>query len=506
MSVLNSVLSWFMKKRMHQMDLFIKYPIEVQQDVLRKLLSSAKYTEWGKKYDYSSIKTAEEYRQRVPVSTYEQLQPYIERLMRGEQQVLWPSDVRWFAKSSGTTNDRSKFIPVTDEALEDCHYKGTKDLLSIYCNLNPDTQMFSGKGLTIGGSHQINQLNSDSYYGDLSAVLMQNLPFWAEFIRTPELSVALLENWEDKVVKIGQETLNQNVTNLAGVPTWLIVLFRWMLEHTGKSNMLEIWPNLEVYFHGGVSFAPYREQFKQLIPSDKMWYMETYNASEGFFGITDQAGSSEMLLMLDYGIYFEFMDPADVGQAFPKTYTLEEVEAERNYAVIISTNAGLWRYLIGDTIRFTSLNPFRFQISGRTKHFINAFGEELIIENAEGALQTACLATGATIRDYTAGPVFLTAGTKGGHEWLIEFENQPTDQELFNTILDQKLRELNSDYDAKRQKDLALVAPQVHVMPDGTFYNWMKKRGKLGGQNKVPRLANERKFVDDILAFTQQLQ
>lgn len=505
MSVLNSVLSWFMKKRMHQMELFIKYPIEVQQDVLRKLLSSAKNTEWGKKYDYSSIKTPEDYRQRVPVSTYEQLQPYIERVMRGEQQILWPSEVRWFAKSSGTTNDRSKFIPVTEEALEDCHYKGTKDLLSIYCNLNPDTQMFSGKGLTIGGSHQINQLNSDSYYGDLSAVLMQNLPFWAEFIRTPELSVALLEHWEDKVIKIGQETLNQNVTNLAGVPTWLIVLFKWMLEHTGKSNMLEIWPNLEVYFHGGVSFTPYREQFKELIPSDKMWYMETYNASEGFFGITDQPNSSEMLLMLDYGIYFEFMDPADVGQEFPKTYTLEEVEIDRNYAVIISTNAGLWRYLIGDTIRFTCLNPFRFLISGRTKHFINAFGEELIIENAEGALQTACLATGATIRDYTAGPVFLTSGSKGGHEWLIEFEHKPSDQALFNQLLDQKLRELNSDYDAKRQKDLALVAPLVHVMPDGTFYNWMKMRGKLGGQNKVPRLANERKFVEEILAYSQPL-
>lgn len=506
MSVLNSVLSWFMKKRMHQMELFIKYPIEVQAEVLRKLLSSAKNTEWGKKYDYESIKTAQDYRERVPVSTYEQLQPYIERVMRGEQQILWPSEVRWFAKSSGTTNDRSKFIPVTEEALEDCHFKGTKDLLSIYCNLNPDTQMFSGKGLTIGGSHQINQLNGDSYYGDLSAVLMQNIPFWAEFIRTPELSVALLEHWEDKVVKIGQETLNQNVTNLAGVPTWLIVLFKWMLEHTGKSNMLEIWPNLEVYFHGGVSFTPYREQFKELIPSNKMWYMETYNASEGFFGITDQPNSSEMLLMLDYGIYFEFMEPADVGQEFPKTYTLEEVEVNRSYAVIISTNAGLWRYLIGDTIRFTCLNPYRFLISGRTKHFINAFGEELIIENAEGALQIACLATGATIRDYTAGPVFLTSDRKGGHEWLIEFEHKPSDQALFNELLDQKLRELNSDYDAKRQKDLALVAPLVHVMPDGTFYNWMKMRGKLGGQNKVPRLANDRKFVDEILIFTQQMQ
>lgn len=504
MSVLNSVISWFMKKRMHQMELFLKYPIDVQEDVRKKLLSSAKHTEWGKKYDYSSIRSAEDFRQRVPVNTYEQLQPYIDRIMRGEQHILWPSEIRWFAKSSGTTNDRSKFIPVSEEALEDCHYKGTKDLLSMYCNLYPDTSIFSGKGLTIGGSHQISQLNQDSYYGDLSAVLMQNLPFWAEFIRTPELSVALLEHWEEKLVKIGKETINQNVTNIAGVPTWLIVLFKWMLEHTGKNHMLEIWPNLEVYFHGGVSFNPYREQFQSLLPSDQVKYMETYNASEGFFGITDRPGSDEMLLMLDYGVYFEFIDPADIGQEGARTYTLSEVELDRNYAVVISTNAGLWRYLIGDTIRFTNLYPFRFKISGRTKHFINAFGEEVIVENAEGALATACEATGAAVRDYTAGPVFLSTGSKGGHEWLIEFESAPTDQALFNRLLDERLRELNSDYDAKRQMDLALVAPKVHVLPDGTFYEWMKKRGKLGGQNKVPRLANDRKFLDDIIAFMQQ--
>lgn len=503
MSVLNTVISWFMKKRIHQIELFLKYPIEVQDEVRRKLISTARNTEWGLKYHYSDLNGASEFAKRVPISTYEDLQPYINRIMHGEQFLLWPSEIRWFAKSSGTTNDRSKFIPVSEEALEDCHYKGAKDLLSMFCYLQPDTRIFSGKSLTIGGSHQISQLNDDVYYGDLSAVLMQNLPVWAEFIRTPELSVALLEQWEEKVVKIGKETINQDVTSLAGVPTWLIVLFKWMLEYSGKNHMLEIWPNLEVYFHGGVSFNPYREQFKSVMPSSAMRYMETYNASEGFFGISDSFDSDEMLLMLDYGIYFEFMAPEDIGQPFAKTYSLSDVDINRNYAVIISTNAGLWRYLIGDTIRFTSLNPFRFKITGRTKHFINAFGEELIIENAEAALAKACEATGAAIRDYTAGPKFLTTKHKGAHEWLIEYEKLPNNQELFNRLLDEQLRALNSDYDAKRQKNLALDAPIVHVMPNGTFYGWMKKRGKLGGQNKVPRLANERNFLDDILAFSK---
>lgn len=504
MSVLNTVISWFMKKRMHQIELFLKYPIEVQEEVRRKLVDAAKSTQWGKQYKYADIRSAQDFRERIPVSSYEQLQPYIDRIMRGEQQVLWPSEIKWFAKSSGTTNDRSKFIPVSEEALEDCHYKAGKDLLSMYCHLNPDTRLFSGKGLTIGGSHQISQLNNDSYYGDLSAVLMQNLPFWAEFIRTPELSVALLEKWEEKVVRIGTETIKQDVTSISGVPTWIIVLFRWMLEHSGKAHMHEIWPNLEVYFHGGVSFNPYREQFKELIPGRQMHYMETYNASEGFFGMADRFDTDEMLLMLDYGIYYEFVDPAEAQDANARTYTLEEVAVDRVYAVIISTNAGLWRYLIGDTIRFTSLNPFRFRISGRTKQYINAFGEELMVENAEQGLKAACEATGAHISDYTAGPVFLTTASKGCHQWLIEFEHAPSDQDLFKRTLDQRLREVNSDYDAKRQNDLALLTPDVKVMPAGTFYAWMKKRGKLGGQNKVPRLANDRKFLDDILNYLQE--
>lgn len=502
MSVLNSVIAWFMKKRIHQIELFMKYPHEVQDEVRRKLLYSARNTIWGSQYGYAEIRTAEEFRKRVPVSTYEDLQPWIDRIMRGEQYVLWSSEVKWFAKSSGTTNDRSKFIPVTQEALEDCHYKAGKDLLSLYCNLYPDTMIFSGKGLTIGGSHQISQLNNESYYGDLSAVLMQNLPFWVDFIRTPELSTALLDNWEEKVERIGLETIQQDVTNISGVPTWTLVLFKWILEHTGKSNIHEVWPNLELYVHGGVSFTPYREQFEAMIPG-KMNYLETYNASEGFFGIADSLNSPEMLLMLDYGIYFEFIEPELLEGPFPPTKTLDEVKLNTNYAVIISTNGGLWRYLIGDTVRFTSLDPYRFRITGRTKHFINAFGEEVIIDNAEFALKEACSATGATITDYTAGPVFLTASDKGGHEWLIEFEKQPDDLERFITILDESIRKVNSDYDAKRHKDIALIRPKLTVLEPGTFYEWMRSRGKLGGQNKVPRLANDRQILDGLLTYLQ---
>ncbi len=504
MGVLNSFISWFMKKRVHQIELFKKYPHEVQEEVRRKLLYSARNTVWGQQYDYADIKTADEFRQRVPVSTYEDLQPWIDRVMRGEQYVLWSSELKWFAKSSGTTNDRSKFIPVSQEALEDCHFKGGKDLLSIYCNLFPDTEIFNGKGLTIGGSHQISQLNNEAYYGDLSAVLMQNLPFWVDFIRTPELSVALMDNWEEKVEKIGLETIGQDVTNVSGVPTWTIILFKWILEHTGKSNIHEVWPNLEVYFHGGVSFTPYRDQFDVLVPGAKMNYLETYNASEGFFGIADKANSPDMLLMLDYGVYFEFIEPELMGGPFPPTKILGEVKLNTNYAVIISTNAGLWRYLIGDTIRFTNLEPYRFRITGRTKHFINAFGEEVIIDNAEYALHEACHATAASIRDYTAGPVFLTTSDKGGHEWLIEFENAPDDFERFVTILDESIRKVNSDYDAKRHKDLALVRPKVHAVPDNTFYNWLRMKGKLGGQNKVPRLANDRHILEAILQFVYE--
>ena len=499
MTIVNSIFTWIMKKRIHQIELFMKYPHDVQEEWFQNLISKAQHTEWGKKYGYQSIFTSAQFKERVPIQTYDSLKPWIERMMHGEQNILWPSEVKWYAKSSGTTSDRSKFIPVTDESLEECHYKGGKDLLSIYCNNRPDAQIFTGKCLVLGGSAQINHLNGDSRYGDLSAVILKNLPIWAEWYRTPDLSITLLENFEEKIEKTARAIIDVNVTNMSGVPTWFVVLAKRVLEITGKSNLLEIWPNLELYFHGAVNFKPYREQFRKLIPSDSMYYLETYNASEGFFGIQDQPNSEEMLLMLDYGIYYEFLPLEDLGTENPNTLTLEQVELNKNYALIISTNGGLWRYMIGDTIRFTSLAPYRIQITGRTKHFINAFGEEVIIDNAEKALTKACSETNAIIRDYTACPIYFQENEAGGHEWIIEFEQHPDNMKQFEHLLDSTLRQINSDYDAKRFKDLALRPPLVHVAPEGTFYNWMKKRGKLGGQHKVPRLANEREYVEQIL-------
>lgn len=499
MTIVNSIFTWIMKKRMHQIELFIKYPYDVQDEWFQTLISTAQHTEWGKTHGYASIYNQQQFKERVPIQNYDTIKPYIERMLSGEQNVLWPSEIKWFAKSSGTTNDRSKFIPVSEESLEECHFKGGKDLLSMYCDNRPNAKIFTGKCLVLGGSHQINQLNSDSSCGDLSAVLIKNLPFWAEFYRTPDMSIALMDNFEEKVEKMARATIDVNVTNISGVPTWNIVLAKRVLEITGKNNLLEVWPNLELYFHGAVNFKPYREQFKKLIPSDDMYYLETYNASEGFFGIQDQPNSEEMLLMLDYGIYYEFLPMEDLNAENPKTLGLDEVELNKNYALIISTNAGLWRYMIGDTIKFTSLSPHRIQITGRTKHFINAFGEELIIDNAEKGLSKACRETNAIIRDYTAGPIYFKGNDAGGHEWIIEFEQKPDDIEKFTDLLDSTLREVNSDYDAKRYKDMALRRPLVHVASEGTFYNWMKSRGKLGGQHKVPRLANNRVYVDEIL-------
>jgi len=499
MAIVNSIFTWYMKKRIHQIELFMKYPLEVQEEWLQSLLNSAQNTEWGRKYDYKSILTAASFKERVPIQNYDTLKPYIERMLKGEQNILWPSEIRWFAKSSGTTSDRSKFIPVSEEALEECHFKGGKDMISIYCNNRPDTQMFTGKGLVLGGSHQINQLCDDIHFGDLSAVLIKNLPMWAEYYRTPNISIALMDNYEEKIDKMAEATIKENVTNIAGVPTWTIVLAKKVLALTGKKNLLEVWPNLELYFHGAVNFTPYREQFKELIPSPDMYYLETYNASEGFFGIQDQSHSEELLLMLDYGIYYEFLPLENLEDEQPKTLSLDQVQLHKNYAIIITTNAGLWRYMIGDTVQFTSLHPYRIKITGRTRHFINAFGEEVIIDNAEQALAKACMETSAKIKDYTACPIYFQGEEAGGHEWIIEFETQPDHFERFIDIMDHTLREINSDYDAKRFKDMALRRPKVHNAPADTFYNWLKQRGKLGGQHKVPRLANDRQYVDEIL-------
>lgn len=506
MGLFGSILTWVMKKRIHQIELFIKYPHEVQEEVLRQLLETAERTEFGLNYEFNSIKSYESFRERIPIHTYEDLYPSIARQMRGERNVLWPSEIKWFSKSSGTTNDRSKYIPVSQEALEDCHFKAGKDFLSIYVNNFPNTRLFDGKGLAVGGSHQINELDptASSHYGDVSAVILRNLPLWVQFIRTPSLETALMSDWEDKIEKMARETVNVNVTHLSGVPTWTVLLLRRILELEKKENIREIWPDLEVFFHGAVNFKPYRNVFDKLVPSGMMNYWETYNASEGFFGIQDRSNADDMLLMLDYGIFYEFVPMEDFASTHPRAVRLEDVELERNYAMIITTNAGLWRYNIGDTIKFTSKAPYRIRITGRTKHFINAFGEEVVVENAESAIAEACTSTGAIIDNFTVAPVFLGVSNRGCHEWLIEFRKKPDDVGYFADLLDKSLRRLNSDYDAKRAGDLAVSAPRLVLLEEGTFYNWMKKRGKLGGQHKVPRLSNTREYADDILAMVAE--
>jgi hypothetical protein len=501
MPLINSFVSWMMKKRIHQMELFMKYPHEVQEELLKKLIYTARDTEWGMVHKYGAIKNINDFKTQVNIQNYDSLKPYIERVRNGEQNILWNTDIKWFAKSSGTTSDKSKYIPVSEEALAECHYKGGKDLLSIYCNNHPDTLIFNGKCLALGGSHQVNSYTSDTYYGDLSAILMQNLPFWAEFIRTPGLSIALMDKWEDKIDMLVNATVSENVTNISGVPTWTIVLAKRIMEVTGRTNLLEVWPNLELFVHGAVSFVPYHEQMKQLMPPHKVNCLETYNASEGFFGIQDMTNSDELLLMLDYGIYYEFMPMEEYGKEHPKTLQLSEVQRNVSYVLVISTNAGLWRYIIGDTITFTSMNPYRIKITGRTKHFINAFGEELIIDNAEKSIAFACTNTGAIIKEYTAAPIYFSNENNGGHEWLIEFEKEPDDLIFFTDMLDKSLQSLNSDYEAKRQSDIALKKPLIKSMPENTFYNWLKAKGKLGGQHKVPRLSNDRRYVDEILEF-----
>ncbi|MBM3436412.1 MAG: GH3 auxin-responsive promoter family protein [Bacteroidetes bacterium] len=500
MALINSVLLWLMKKRFHQIELFMKYPLEVQEELFKKLIIAGRDTEWGKKYDYRSIRTQEEYKSRVPVNDYEALKPYINRLRKGEQNILWNTEIKLFAKSSGTTADKSKFIPVSQEALEECHYKGGKDMLSIYCHNNPTTRLFDGKGLAMGGSHRITEINNEIYYdGDLSALIVQNLPTWAEFIRVPKRSVALMDEWETKIEKMATSTIQHNVTNILGVPSWTLLLMRRILEITGRKNLMEVWPNLEVFFHGGVSFEPYKEQYDSLIPSANMKYMETYNASEGFFGLQDRSDSDELLLMLDYGIYYEFLPLENLQENNPTTLSLAEVEKNANYALIISTNAGLWRYLIGDTIKVTSLNPFRIKITGRTMNFINAVGEEIIIDNAIRALAIACSKCSAVISEFTAAPIYFITGKNAAHEWLIEFEKEPDNLEYFAETLDNALKSLNSDYEAKRYRNMVLHSPVIRKVPKKTFYNWLKMKNKLGGQHKVPKLYNNRKYVDEIL-------
>lgn len=502
----NSIFAWMIKKRIHQIELFRKYPNEVQEEVFMNLIHKGADTVYGSCHDVAELRKYSAFQKNLPLQTYDELKPWVDRVMEGEPNTLWPGETKWFAKSSGTTQSRSKLIPVTKDSLEMGHYKGGKDLLALYYHNFPNRKLYKGKHLIIGGSAELNVLSNDSYLGDLSAIIVKNLPWWAEIRRTPAKNIALMSDWEEKIEHMAQSVINEDIYIIAGVPSWTMVLANRILEITGKSNLKEVWPNLELFMHGGVSFEPYREHFKRLIPDPNMNYVETYNASEGFFGIQDQPDKNEMMLMLDYGTFYEFIPMSDFdGVNSKNVIPLKDVELGVNYAMVITTNGGLWRYIIGDTVEFTSTEPYRFKITGRTKSFINAFGEELVVENAEKAIAEASKYTNALIRDFTACPVYMEDKNSGAHEWLIEFVKHPDDAARFERILDEELRKLNSDYDAKRFNDFVLGAPIVRSLKAGTFDAYLKSEGKLGGQNKVMRLSNNREIVEQILQMNAQL-
>jgi hypothetical protein len=481
---------------------WITFPISAQRNVLQHLVTQAQYTEFGRKYKFSRLFTVKDFKNRIPIHEYNDLKSYIERMMAGEQNILWNTPIYWFAKSSGTTSHKSKFIPISEESLKDIHFKGSKDVLTNYYKNFPDSDLLTGKSLVVGGSHQVNSLDEEIQYGDLSAVLMQNTPFWGNWIRTPQLNIALLDEWESKIEQLAQSTIHENVTSLAGVPTWTIILIKRILEISGKNTLKEVWPNLELYMHGGVSFVPYRDQINKLIGAP-INYLEMYNASEGFFAAQNMPDDEGLLLYTDHGIFYEFLPVEEYGKS-NETIGLKEVELNKNYAPVISTNGGLWRYLLGDTIEFTSLRPFKIKVTGRLKHFINAFGEEVIVDNADKAIAIASEKTNSIVKDYTAAPVFFSENNNGAHEWLIEFETAPSDFKRFTFELDEALKSLNSDYEAKRYKNIALRLPIIHSLQKNTFDHWLKSKGKLGGQHKVPRLSNERKMIEEILCIDKQ--
>lgn len=497
MKILSPAISRLARFRIWRIENWINNPLVAQNELFQHLITSAQYTEFGRKYGFENLYSVESFKAAVPIHEYEDLKPYIERTMQGEQNLLWNTPINWFAKSSGTTSDKSKFIPVSEESLEEGHFQGAKDVITLYYNFNPDSDLLTGKGLVIGGSHEVSKLNEETQCGDLSAVLMQNTPFWGHWLRTPELSIALLDEWETKIEKLAKITINENVTSLSGVPTWTLVLIKRILEITGKQCLKEVWPNLELYIHGGVSFTPYKEQFEKLI-GGSVYYVDLYNASEGFFAAQNDPTEEGMLLFLQHGIFYEFLPVENYGKENAQTVGLENVEIGRNYAVVISSNGGLWRYLIGDTVQFTSVSPYKIKVSGRIKHFINAFGEEVIVDNSDRAIAAACEKTGAIVNDYTAAPIYFSDKGNGGHEWLIQFEEEPGDLGLFTYELDTALKNVNSDYEAKRHKDIALKMPVVLPLQKGVFEEWLKRKGKLGGQHKVPRLSNDRKYIDEI--------
>ena len=500
MKLLSPAISRLARLRLWRVQNWISYPVAVQRNVLQNLVTQAQYTEFGRKYSFSKLFTIKDFKNRVPIHEYDDIKPYILRMMDGEENVLWNTPINWFAKSSGTTSAKSKFIPISEETLKETHFKASKDVLTNYYKNFPDSDLLTGKSLVVGGSHQVNAVNEAIQYGDLSAVLMQNTPFWGHWIRTPELSIALLDEWESKIEKLAQNTINENVTSLAGVPTWTIVLIKRILEISGKETLKEVWPNLELYIHGGVSFTPYREQLQKLVGTP-INYLEIYNASEGFFAAQNMPVADGMLLFADHGIFYEFMPAEEYGKPNAKTFGLDQVILNRNYALVISTNGGLWRYLVGDTIQFTSIRPFKIKVTGRLKHYMNAFGEEVIVDNTDKAIAIASAKTNAIVSDYTAAPVFFSEKENGAHEWLIEFDKLPDDMDEFTFALDDALKSVNSDYEAKRYKNIALRIPLVHILEKGTFREWLKQKGKLGGQHKVPRLSNERHLIEEIIGM-----
>ena len=487
--------------RRRQLDLYVNEAEALQRAVLRRLLDKAAQTEWGKAHGYGKELSYEDFAKQTPLNTYEELKGFIDRMRHGEKDVLWPGRVKWYAKSSGTTNDKSKFIPVSTDGLHDTHYAGGTDAVVWYLRNNPKSRLFDGKALILGGSHAPNYNLPDSLVGDLSAILIENINPLVNLVRVPKKATALLSDFEIKRDRIAREAMNRDVTNLSGVPSWMLSVLNRVMELSGKQYLNEVWPNLEVFFHGGVAFTPYRSQYEHLIPSSRMHYMETYNASEGFFGLQDDPLDPAMSLMVDYGVFYEFIPMDEFDSPSPTVVPLWGVETGRNYAMVISTSSGLWRYIIGDMVRFTERNPYKFVITGRTKSFINAFGEELIVDNAEKGLAEACRRTGAEVLEYTAAPVFMDAEGKCRHQWLVEFSREPDDMAEFIRILDETLQQVNSDYEAKRYKDITLQQLELIKARPGVFSDWLKQKGKLGGQHKVPRLSNNRDIIEQVIAL-----
>ncbi len=499
----NTIIKGYLKYRYLRIQKMYESPMEVQDEVCRMLLSNLHLTKYGQNLGVKKEISQFTFRKEVPITHYEDIFPYIDKMMHLEENQLWPGKVQWFAKSSGTTNDKSKYIPISDHNLFENHVTASWDAISILYRNQPDSKIFDGKNLIMGGSLQ-NDPSTLINIGDVSAILLSRMPSVGRPFYSPDFEVALMNDWEQKILKMAEICRDEDIVMFAGVPTWTIVLFNRILEITGKSNMCEVWPNIKTYFHGGVGFEPYRHQFQTYFPNNCIDYYEVYNASEGYFAVQDRIGESGMLLLLDNAIFYEFMPLSEIDSDYPKTLLLNEVELKEDYVIVITTSSGLWRYVPGDVIKFVSVKPYRIMVSGRTKHYINIFGEEVMVHNTDAAIKATCFETNTSIKEYTAAPIFMDSTHKGGHEWYIEFDRSPECLDRFSLILDDKLRQVNSDYDAKRTKDIALQNLKIKALPKGTFHDWLKSKGKMGGQSKIPRLSNTRKYLEVLDEFVKE--